>query len=503
MSKVFYLSLVGASLLLGTATMAVADSSNNMEATIQKLQAQVEALSARLNNLDAKQETSNAASARPAHHKNHIPCAHKHNKEKIIQEVTNRTEVYVNQKLDEKEKQTPKGYIHVAGSNTAIKIGGYVKLDAIYDAGPSTGDLTNLPDLPLRFYTPDVQRTGFFHAHARESRISIATLTATKEMGDLALFVDGDFYGTNNFGTAEVSRSEPAAASAYNFRLRRAYIDFVGFRIGQDWSTMYDLDALGTSVEFNGPTGNSDIRNVQIRYTLKDCTNNLSWAFALENPYTDYTDNTGTRKGTNSFLSGSGGDGFQQLPDAITMIKMRGDSGHIAFRALARQLVVKSLTASGSVFRKSQAGWAVGLSGKLKTTYKGGIYAQAIIGDGVGRYIFDLAGQSAAFDPTTRKFSTQRAWGVSVGIEHYWNEQWRSNLAYGHSGLSLSKFAPRNVTATTAPISRSFDQITVNTLFNPIKDFEIGLEYDYYLRRATGGYKGRGQRFQLGIKYSF
>jgi hypothetical protein len=319
-------------------------------------------------------------------------------------------------------------------------------------------------------------------------------------MGDLMVFFDGDFLGTNNFGTSTISRSEPATSSAYNFRLRRFYVDFAGFRVGQDWTNLHDLDALGSSVEFNGPTGNSNIRNAQIRYTLKNSANNLSAAFALENPYTEYTDNTGTLKGTSAFLNGSGGDGFQQLPDLTMKLRANNELGHISLRGMARQLVVKSSTASGGVFRKSRGAWAIGFAGKLKIIGKSSIYAQTLFGDGVGRYIFDLVGQGAAFDPVTRKFTTQRAWGATIGVEHYWTEQWRSNLVYGHTQVQLAKFAPRIVTATIAPISRSFDQIMINTLYSPFKTIDIGLEYSYYLRKATGGYKGFGNRFQLGIK---
>lgn len=503
MSKILYLSLVGASLLLGTATNAVADSTSDMAATVKNLQAQIEALSAKLKELDAKQKEANTGMKKSgratscAHHK------HTEHKEKMLQEVTSRAEAYVDQKLTEKEKQTPKGYIHVAGSNTAVKIGGYVKADTIYDAGPFTGDTSALPTLPLAGYSTEAQRTGSFHMHGRESRLSVATLTTTKEMGDLASYVEADFLGTNNFGTNAISRAEPASASAYNFRLRLAYVEFIGFRIGQDWSTLYDREALGSSVEFNGITGNNIVRNLQIRYTLKSIDNNTSWAIALENPYTDYTDNTGTFKGDNAFLGGSNGDGFQQLPDLTTMLKTRGDMGHVAIRGMARQLVIKSMTATGGNIRKSTGGWAVGLSGKLKTIGKGGIWAQGLYGYGVGRYIFDLVGQSAAFDPTTRRFRSQKGWGVGVGIEHYWTEEWRSNLAYGRSGVSLASFAPLTVTSTVVPITRSISQYTINTFYRPLSlsGLEIGLEFDYYVRRTTGNYKGTGKRFQLGIKY--
>jgi len=501
MSKVLYLSLVGASLLLGTATNAVADSTSDMAATVKNLQAQIEALSAKLQKLDAKQKEANTGMKRSGHAK---PCAHHKRKDEMLQTVANQAEAYLDKKLAEKEKQTPKGYIHIAGSNTAIKIGGYVKLDAIYDAGPFTGDTTALPALPLERYSPEAQRTGYFRMHGRESRLSVATLTSTKGMGDITSYIEGDFLGTNNFGTAAISRAEPASVSSYNFRLRLAYVDFIGFRAGQEWTTVLDRDARGSSLEFNGITGNNLVRNAQIRYTMQNIMPNTSWAVALENPYTDYTDNTGALRGDNAFLGGSVGDGFQQLPDLTTQLKARGNAGHIAVSAMARRLTIKSFASSGGVIRKSANGWGVGLSGKLKTTYRGGIWARSFYGYGVGRYIFDLVGQSAAFDPTNRRFQAQKGWGVGIGVEHYWTEEWRSNLAYGHSGVSLARFAPRNVGSTTVPITRGIDQFTINTFYTPLSlsNLEIGLEFDYYLRRATGRYKGTGKRFQLGIKYT-
>lgn len=61
------------------------------------------------------------------------------------------------------DENTPNrsGFIPVPGTNTAIKLGGYVKVDGIYDANQFTGDSSNLPNLRLKGLDADAMRSMF------------------------------------------------------------------------------------------------------------------------------------------------------------------------------------------------------------------------------------------------------------------------------------------------------------------------------------------------------
>lgn len=111
------------------------------------------------------------------------------------------------------------GSFKLPDSDTSIKLGGYVKLDAIYSnitqgvdavANQQTVD-TAIPVGPNG--SPTDNKKGQLTFHARQTRINLATSTPTS-YGDLTTFVEGDFFGTD--GNESVTNSN-------GFRLRHAY----------------------------------------------------------------------------------------------------------------------------------------------------------------------------------------------------------------------------------------------------------------------------------------
>ncbi|WP_330217999.1 porin [Marinobacter similis] len=78
----------------------------------------------------------------------------------------------------------------VPGTNTTVTIGGYVKLDMIYDFDQDMGDSLFVAGLD----TANSESDPSFRAHARQSRVRIKTTTPT-EVGDVKTTVEGDFYG--------------------------------------------------------------------------------------------------------------------------------------------------------------------------------------------------------------------------------------------------------------------------------------------------------------------
>ena len=146
-----------------------------------------------------------------------------------------------------------------------VKVGGYVKVDAIYDLDQDLGPSL---DASVIDTTPGLPSNPNFQMHAKQTRINV---TATQEK--VNVFVEGDFYGGQ--GTELVSNSA-------HFRLRHAYGKVGNFLAGQTWSTFLDATWIvsPSTVDFAGPAGAiNTVRQTQFRWTV---TEGLD--LAIENP---------------------------------------------------------------------------------------------------------------------------------------------------------------------------------------------------------------------------
>lgn len=259
--------------------------------------------------------------------------------------------------LPDESGEDKKGFITVPGTNTVIKIGGYVKADGIYDANQFTGDASNLPTLRLKGLDPDANRTSVFTAHAKQTRISLGSETTTPH-GQVLVYFEGDFFGSSNEGTTgSFSRGDNSSLNSYNFRVRHAYGSYCfnedhRVDIGQMWTLFYDPRSGGTTIEFNGPETTAQIRRPQIRYTKYH--NNWKFGMSLESGATEYLDISpafvGTttagltagsgspsssynasqyRRAQSSFLGGITGDGNQGLPDLVGQVYYKKKIGTI------------------------------------------------------------------------------------------------------------------------------------------------------------------------------
>lgn len=507
--------------LLLSSILATSAFSEVDEAMVKALMDQVKALSEEVASLKAQMKTSDAKVqkvehvAKKAEEKAHK--AHHH----VVHAAAPVTAAAVHQGPSEAEtkmaeeaakKKARPGYISIPGSDMGIKFGGLVKLDIIQDTRTPSGDASNMPGLPLDGFNANTSRYNKFSMHPRQSRLNFATIAGT-EIGDVGTFFEFDFFNGNNFTSI---RSGSGSTNNYTPRLRHAYFNVDRgsheFLVGQTWTNFWDADANGTTVEFNNVSSQSGGRQPQVRYTYK-LTERWKVALALENPLTDYTDQAGILRDDGTSIAGS--DGFQSMPDITGTLKYAVPTvGHFTIRGLLRQLRIKRNAVSPALIN-SKTAYGIGVSGKVFYQGKSGIFAQINAGEGIGRYIFDAVGQSAAFDANTGRFHTQMGYGLVAGVEHYWHEQWRSNIIWGQTMINVAKFQRRDV---DTPVNRRMAQLILNLIYSPIKNMDIGFEYARYVRKAYGRapnvragtspngnqiYTGVAHRFQLGFTYRF
>ncbi len=442
--------------------------------------------------------------------------------------------------------------IPIEGSNTVLKIGGYIKADGIYDASQFTGDGSNLATLRLRNLDADATRSNVITAHAKQTRISLGSETQTSN-GQVMAYFEGDFFGSanNSSQAGSFSRGDTSSLNSYGFRMRHAYGSYCYNKqhrvdIGQTWTLFYDPRSVGTTIEINGSEATAQIRRPQVRYTCAH--NRWKFAFSLESGATEYLDISPTFVGTttngaatntagspsntyntsqyrraqNSFLGGISGDGNQALPDVVAQILYEKKKvGHFSLGLMGRQLKINKVTSTGPndpAFNAAKFGYGVALGGRYFIHGKSNMFGQLNFGHGIGTYIFGLDGYGASVDSSRKIMRTQFCYGFLIGTEHYWNERWRSNLIFSIARANVSGLIPAGrvpvmgvdaagqlapIAETGYSISKMLRQLYVNLLWAPAEKFEVGLEYAYFRRDTINNYFGYGNRFQFGAYYKF
>lgn len=376
-----------------------------------------------------------------------------------------------------------KGSFKLPGADTSIKIGGYVKLDAIHSSrsagANSQSDLVLVPGaIPLDGAADNEKRQT--KLHARQTRLNLGTHTPTS-WGDLTTFFEIDFFGAD--GNEIVSNSN-------NVRLRHALASLGPLSVGQSWSTFMDPASLPETLDFGGPVGEAFIRQGLVRWTQK--FQGGSWSVAAENPESYLT----RRNLDDSYTTLAPDD--DRLPDLVAKLDLNTDLGRFAIAAMARNLRVDTAAiagASGAVAARDSAwGGALGLYGTLPGVGKDEFKFSLIGGNALGRYV----GQGVFTDADVNaagKLHLNTQWGTILSYRHFWHDSLRSTLALSAAGASN----PRGAAQT----NKASQTAHLNLLWSPVPQATLGLEFIHGRLEKEDGRHGRLNRLQASAQYAF
>lgn len=360
---------------------------------------------------------------------------------------------------------------------TTLTWGGYAKLDVLYsrfsegEVGQSTSrDLYVPSTIPVSTGGGDSYSALDFHA--KETRLFIATKTPLENGMTLGSHIEFDFIVNQGAGTETVT-------NAYNPGLRRAFITYGKWLLGQEWSTFQNLGAIPETLDFVAfPTdGTVFDRQPMIRYSVGD------FAVAAENPETTIN-NAGTVSAKND----------SQLPDLVgRWVTKVGDGGNFGVAVILRQLSVDDT--SGGGIDADTIGYGISASGKVPLTARDDIRFMANWGEGIGRYIGLGISADAAVDGNDIE-----AIGIVAGYvayRHAWTDQWRTTV-------TASTFqADNDVALTTDGVTKSVVSGSVNLLYSPTKKMTVGAELRHAEREVESGADGSLDRLQFSAKYVF
>lgn len=381
------------------------------------------------------------------------------------------------------------GSFKLPGTDTSVKIGGYVKGDFIYDVNSDLGDSFVFSSIPADGSTAD-DREGHFRAHARQTRVNIQTWTPTN-FGEVHTYIEGDFFGT---GGNEVF------SNSTSFRLRHAFGEVGPVLAGQTWSNFMYLDSYPETVDFFGPVGIPFVRQGQLRYTHA-ASDNLSLSFSLENSeFTGLGPDGETTIGSTRASAQDLQFGIDTLPDFTARATYDTDLFSLNLSGVARLLEVDDggdLTDGPA--NDEEFGWGVLAAGVLKLGGVSPVFGQDTLvanftyGDGVGRYIINGFSQDAQVQ-ADGSLDTIESWGVAAGYTHHWNDEFRTNLVYGH--YDTESFA--------GDATETLDSFHVNLIWSPSDRFQFGVEYIYGMRTfGDGSLDNDAQRVQFAGQFFF
>jgi len=358
-----------------------------------------------------------------------------------------------------------KAAVHtIPGTSTQYLIGGYVQLDAIAGRKRQSGEEQNTFLVSSTPFAPADRDTLL---SIRQSQINWISRTPTS---------------AGEFGTRLEANLFPIDGET-RFTLNQAYVQLGdGLIAGKTYSTFMDDSALPTTLDYNGPSGVTFVRQWLLRG---------SWEFAK-----GWTLD-GSVEESQADLTAGGALASAQVkssrPDLAARVRFESDAGHIQLAGLSRR-VKASLAGPFETIERDVDGQGISLSGSLNVLGEDSLIFQAASGKGIGRYFNDpLSATGLALGPD-RRLHLVRASGATLYYQHKWAPDWMtvagaSTAWIGDEGLRPPTALKRTTYASVNLIHR----LTPRTM--------LGGELLWGEATRLDGSTANNARLQLSVRY--
>lgn len=368
-----------------------------------------------------------------------------------------------------------KGFMQIPGTETIVRVGGYAKLDTIYDMRSiGTSDFFATSAIPI---PAPHDNNGNFTMQARQTRFSLDIRRPTIFDESLRFYFENDFYGGGN--------------GNYGFRLRQAYGQLGNTYAGFGWSAFTDTDALPDTLDFAGPGGAISPRQAGI-HQFFHLGETSSLTIAAEQPSSEVS----AYQAVTPNIVVNSLHGTQHAPDVIVAARTEHDWGHLQLGGVVRQLGYTD----GEQSRRVIGGGAA-LTGSFKVgtfaAYSDLLMFGTNWGKGIARYIADIGGLGldAVVGPDGRLY-TLTGWGAYTAYTHYWNSDWRTNLVYGVARIQHSPWlAPYDY--------HDSNYGAANLIWSPVPTLTVGLELLHGRLLEQDNRYNNDTRIQGSLQYSF
>ena len=352
------------------------------------------------------------------------------------------------------EGQTSPSPITFTSGSWQLTLGGYFKLDLIHDFDPNGS-----PDsFDPRAIPVDGSEGSNTRIHARETRLSLG-IEGPAEGRHLQLFLEGDFYGTDNA-----------------FRVRHAYAQYGILLAGQTWTTVMDDRNIPPTIDFETPLAAPFARQGLLRITT-GLSKRSDLAFAIEESDPEILIPPGVQGTTE-----------KPWPDFTTRFRFTHSRGHVQLSGFVGRTRFRAATGATS---DATIGGVLASAG-LRVLERDLAYAEVGYGPGLGRY----RGAASAAIEASGRLKTVDVVGLTAGYQHYWSARWSSNAVVSPAWVLSDVGDP-------ALSNDSFNYVAVNLLYRFLEQRAwIGGEYLYGRRELRNGAQGSGTRIQVAMCFN-
>jgi len=366
-------------------------------------------------------------------------------------------------------KEFPRS-IPMFGSDFRFAVGGYVKLDALYD-------FTGHPD-HYRFSLAQIPkpgdpgaRQGYLSIHANETRFKL----------DVRYFGRG---APANQALVEIDFFTPSQTSFVGPRLRHAYLRWGDFLAGQTWALLTDMRPLPFIIDFAFADSINATRVPQLRYQ-SFITDFFVLRLGVEMPETTGVDNPESAPGAVS----------PRLPRAAVGGSVETKRGFVSGGVSLGEI---RWDADDQAANPSVLAWMTVLNGRVLLDHEGRgfIGAHASIGEGTGELIGALAGTNANATLAAGDLEPMLSGHGMVGAGCRWLKALSTNAAVAWDVLAPSAARPPEAVEWAWSVHAN----VIGHLEEPL---QIGIEGMLGESADGAGRVGRGARIQTMAMYSF
>jgi hypothetical protein len=420
------------------------------------------------------------------------------------------------------------GFFYVPGTDTCLKLGGYLRVQAEYNAGAG-GIVTGSQQMaPQGRFTRDLTNDINYRVRAA---LSWDVRTQT-EYGTLRTYIRA--------GWSVQTPADTGGGTSPTTFWDRAFMQFAGFTVGRAQS-FFDIYTYGGAQTFlnvrtSGDTGASG-QNLWA-YTAQ-FGNGFSGTLSLEDPATRkmassdlsvasfFPINAGP-VADNGLVVNAGGNGFR-VPDIIANLRVDQAWGYASATAALHDVSGAYWQTPNSVNNghpPDKYGWAAAVGALLNMDYisRGDKWGfQFTVAEGATGFttnsswwsLYDnsnrvgLAYATDAVWDTGTTVELTTAWNFNTAYEHVWNDKWRTTWYGGYVKVDYSDTATRMINShlpgaagslqpcgivggavsTIGPATPlagnscspdySFWQTGQRVLWNPVKNLDIGVDILY------------------------